>query len=285
MIDPNASETIDGDSTYTITIENMATQIFSDGSNLLRSSDTVGLSVDVQTLSIPISDHDYNGISTTLTAGENLVFGNFCYLKSDGKMWKADADASTTTPCVAMAVATITADADGLFLINGFARDDTWTWTVGGRLYTSTTDGAVTQTAPTGVGDEIQIVGIATHADRVLFNPDGYSINPGTSAKIKTGTYTGDGTTAKAITGVGFTPKYLKIWIHPTSSTTNEIFEKLDQDWADFTVKHWIQAGAEHYSYANQINSLDADGFTVDDNGLNDDPNALGIVYDYLALG
>ena len=56
-------------------------------------------------------------------------------------------------------------------LLQGFARDDTWNWTPGDIIYMSTTDGALTATAPSGTGDQVQVVGIATHADRIYFNP------------------------------------------------------------------------------------------------------------------
>lgn len=120
----------------------------------------------------PSSDHQIVGIKTSdYTAGENLAFGNFCYLKSDGKMWKADADAATTMPVSAMAAATISADSAGDFLTYGWARDDSWNLTVGGIIYASTTSGGITQTAPSGTGDYVQALGIATHADRIYFNP------------------------------------------------------------------------------------------------------------------
>lgn len=119
----------------------------------------------------PSVDHTATGIKASFTAGENLVFGDTCYLKSDGKYWKADADAIATGRATAMAIATISADASGIFLMIGVARDDTWAWTVGGAIYLSTTAGAMTQTAPSGTDDAVQILGIATHADRIYFNP------------------------------------------------------------------------------------------------------------------
>lgn len=119
----------------------------------------------------PGTDQTVSGIIVNMTAGENLTFGSFCYLKSDGKLWKADADAAATMPVTLMATATISAEASGLFLAQGFARDDTWAWTVGGLIYASTTPGALTQTAPSGSADIVQIVGVATHADRMYFNP------------------------------------------------------------------------------------------------------------------
>jgi hypothetical protein len=91
------------------------------------------------------------GEKITATAGENLVFGDSCYLKSDGKWWKTDADAAATMPSTAMAIATISAAASGLFLKSGYARADSrWAgMTVGADIYASQTAGAFTQTAPT----------------------------------------------------------------------------------------------------------------------------------------
>jgi len=108
--------------------------------------------------------------------------------------------------------------------------------------------------------------------------------------RIATGSYTGDGSTGQAITGVGFRPKYVKIWTHPTALSSEYIFEKLDQSWGDWSYYHIdvVPVGAgdhAHRADGSHINSLDADGFTVDDAGADLDPNANGVVYDYLALG
>ena len=122
----------------------------------------------------PSSDHSVSskGI-VSMTVGENVAFGDVLYMKSDGKLWKTDADATTTMPVIAMAIATIAADAAGEVMVgHGFVRDDTWTWTVGGNVYTSLTPGELTQVAPSATGDQVQIVGMATHADRMLFNPN-----------------------------------------------------------------------------------------------------------------
>jgi len=102
-------------------------------------------------------------------------------------------------------------------------------------------------------------------------------------ARVKTGTYTGDGNISQAITGVGFTPKYVKIWIHPTSVGQLPVYEKLDQSWGDYTMEH-AAAGAHDFAIS-YINSLDSDGFTIDDHGIDMHPNKLNQVYDYLAIG
>ena len=103
--------------------------------------------------------------------------------------------------------------------------------------------------------------------------------------RIKTGTYTGDGTTGQAITGIGFQPKYVKIWVRLVSEAEQYIFEKMDDSWGDYCIYESIVAGSEHRSLDNRINSLDADGFTVDDDAGDAHPNANGRVYSYLALG
>lgn len=104
-------------------------------------------------------------------------------------------------------------------------------------------------------------------------------------AKIKTGTYTGDGSTGQAITGIGFTPQFIAIVDHPDSDYGRQIWIKLNQSWADYAVRISGIAGFECYSRTSGINSLDADGFTVDDNGSDDHPNKNGQVYDYIILG
>ncbi len=119
----------------------------------------------------PGSDLSVSGQTISLIAGENLTFGMPVYIKSDGKMWKADANAAGLFPSQFMAAATIAADASGSFLISGIARNDAWSWTVGGAIYLSTTAGTMTQTAPSATDDCIQVLGFATHADRMLFNP------------------------------------------------------------------------------------------------------------------
>jgi len=117
------------------------------------------------------ADHTVSGLTVNMTVGENVVFGDFLYMKSDGKLWKSDADSETTMVVIAMAAASISADAEGIVLLTGFVRDDTYTWTVGDPIYASTTAGAGTQTAPSVSGDQVQKIGIATHADRMLFKP------------------------------------------------------------------------------------------------------------------
>lgn len=122
----------------------------------------------------PAADVTASGLIITLTAAGNVGFGDVCYIASTGKATIVDADAIASSSGIVMALGTISADAAGSFLLHGIARNDAWNWTVGGLIYitvTATTGNTLSQTAPSGTDDVIQIVGVATHADRMFFNP------------------------------------------------------------------------------------------------------------------
>jgi len=133
----------------------------------LTLSDAGKITLDIA----PASDHTATGIQFSATAGEALAYGNVCCLKSDGKYWKIDADAAATMPATVMALATIAEDTAGNFLDYGWARDDSWSWIIGGMVYASTDSGGLTQTAPSGEADNIQIVGKAETATVLKFAP------------------------------------------------------------------------------------------------------------------
>jgi len=122
------------------------------------------------------TDKSISGTLITLTANENQTFGDACYINTDGEAQIADASAIATASAIVMcADATISGDASGNYLLFGTARDDDgWDWTVGGLIYlsiTGTTTNTLTQTAPSSTDEVVQILGIATHADRMIFKP------------------------------------------------------------------------------------------------------------------
>jgi len=118
--------------------------------------------VDVK-LASTMADHGYSGTAKYGTAGENLVFRDIVYLKSDGKWWKTDADAEATSKgIIRMALATIAADADGLLLVKGLIRDDSDSWTQEGvELFLSPTAGNLTETRPSSSGQIVKVLGHA----------------------------------------------------------------------------------------------------------------------------
>lgn len=121
------------------------------------------LELDAETLT-------FDGIKTTLTAGEALTAGNLCYM-TGGKMYKADADAVATSFCFAIATDAIDADSQGVFLLIGIISGFS-SLTVGAPVFLSTTSGGLTQTLPSGSNDVVQVVGIALSATHVYFKPD-----------------------------------------------------------------------------------------------------------------
>jgi len=109
---------------------------------------------------------------------------------------------------------------------------------------------------------------------------------PTAVAHIATGTYTGDGTTSQAITGLGFQPKF--VWI-VQRQTLDGTAINISPFTTDVIVDDNAAGGAIDVKNSqfetNQIISLDADGFTVDDDSTDADPNTNTQVYNYLAIG
>lgn len=117
-----------------------------------------------------LADHEAFGIKGVFDTAETSAFGEVCFINSSGAAELADADAAGESPAVMLSLGA-THPASAQFLMIGFAEDATWNWTVGGKIYLSDTPGAMTQTAPTTTGDVVQVLGVATHADRIWFNP------------------------------------------------------------------------------------------------------------------
>jgi len=126
-------------------------------------------------LSTALADQTAHGFTISGTVGPAATFGYSLYLANTGTYQGCDADAAATMPCRALAIDT-GAGAGKLLLMQGVMRDDSWAWTVGGTLYVSTTTGGLTQTAPSGLGDQVQAVGHAITSTIIYFNPNLYFI-------------------------------------------------------------------------------------------------------------
>lgn len=106
-------------------------------------------------------------------------------------------------------------------------------------------------------------------------------------AQIATGTYTGDGTTSQAITGLGFAPKFVMIAPNAPSEDAYIIFwtfADLVDDMAGGAAAFLLPAQTNSV-FDNRIKSLDSDGFTVSDDGLDAAPNKNAAVYNYICIG
>lgn len=122
-------------------------------------------------LTTPAADVTGTGIPITLTANESHVFGDVCRINATGKAQKALADALINAGAIAICIETIAEGADGEYLVYGVLRKDAWNWTPGGMMFLAVA-GGLTQTAPSGTDEVVQVLGIATHADRILFKPE-----------------------------------------------------------------------------------------------------------------
>lgn len=119
---------------------------------------------------VPTTNQTASGLIVSLTYGESITKGNLLYFKSDGKVYLADANGVSTYPVMGLALATASTGSNNV-LLHGVYTDTSYSFTVGGVVYLSTTAGAVTQTQPAVANDVIQVVGIAIHANRIYFNP------------------------------------------------------------------------------------------------------------------
>jgi hypothetical protein len=117
------------------------------------------------------SNQTVSGIIVSMTYGESINTGDLLYFKSDGKVYKANATGVATCPVMGLALATASSGSNNV-LLHGIYRDDSrYSFAVGGVVYLSTTAGIETQSQPAATDNVIQVVGIATHADRIYFNP------------------------------------------------------------------------------------------------------------------
>lgn len=126
-----------------------------------------------RTLASPAADHTGVGILISLTANEAQAIGDLCYIASDGKAKLAKGDAiANANALVMVSQASIGSGAAGNYMLYGLVRDDSWSWTIGGKIYlsiTGTTGNTLTQTAPTAANNVIQVVGVALTAHIIMF--------------------------------------------------------------------------------------------------------------------
>ena len=119
--------------------------------------------------SILAGNSTYKGeIITAIVDDASTIFGDVLYCAADFHYDRADADADSTMPVVAMAL--VAGAGTNPVLLRGQVCNTTWNWSAG-LIYADTATGKLTQTAPSGSGDQVQIVGFALSADTMYFNP------------------------------------------------------------------------------------------------------------------
>jgi hypothetical protein len=140
---------------------------------VLASQETTLIMADISSLMYDegLADKTGRGLKRSATVDQNTV-GLFGVLKlsADGHYDNAVAASVGSMPCTAMGLGTGTGTKT--LLLDGIARDDTWTWTVGSPLYVSETPGQMTHTPPATASACRQCVGFAMTAKIVRFNPN-----------------------------------------------------------------------------------------------------------------
>lgn len=137
---------------------------------------------------------------------------------------------------------------------------------------------------------DFNIVPAAITADRTLNLPLITGTKTLGTTTLVTGTYTGDGATSQAITGLGVAPVYVRIWQRATATgsanacheTTDTI---IDDNASGMSLAAQTVAGWTAALVTDAIIALGSDGFTVDDAGTDSDPNTNTRVYNFIAIG
>lgn len=140
--------------------------------NNINATGKISLSTQLDVETVIDTNYEYSGETATIKAGDNLAAGNFVYINATGYLLKADADAAVSMPCFGMALDTASPGAQCLILIRGWVFNSGWTLAEGDSVYVSTTAGTLTTTAPSGSGDQVQVIGIGLSEDLMYFNPD-----------------------------------------------------------------------------------------------------------------
>lgn len=166
-----------GHASDTTLARSAAGQVTIEGVQVVTTSNTVTLTKKIIQHTVePGTDDTFTGETMSgLLAGDTIAQWDLVYLDStSGRFEFTDADATATAGPVAIYMATA-AGTDGnalTVLRQGIVRNDGWTWTGAGKpLYVSTTAGGLTETAPSGTGDVVRVVGYTLSDDCIDFRP------------------------------------------------------------------------------------------------------------------
>jgi hypothetical protein len=116
------------------------------------------------------------GPTITMTSTETQAVGDAVMIDSNGKCHLGKADTLANAGAVLLTATAVTNSASTTYLRPGgtLKLASSPSWTVGGMVYLSTvgtTGNTLSQTAPSGASNAIQILGTAIAADTLLFEP------------------------------------------------------------------------------------------------------------------
>jgi len=119
-----------------------------------------------------IDDDDHQGIIMTFTAGSTITQYSPVYLGTDDEVHECDADAIATMPAIGVSLNTsnVTDGNPIEVMLLGLIRNEDWTdfGTNGAPVFVSTSVGDLSNTAPSGDDDVVQIIGHSV-GEKLLF--------------------------------------------------------------------------------------------------------------------
>jgi hypothetical protein len=246
---------------------------------LVTETDTIAGNDNDTTIptSAAVKDYVDNQVSgTTLTFEDDAAVTGSIDL--DAANLKVLGGTNVTTNRTAANEITVNLDAD--ISVTSVTASTAISVANGGTGATSFTDAGVLVGNSTGA---IQATSAGTSGQVLTSN--GAGVDPtfqdlATGAQVTTGSYTGDGNTSQAITGVGFEPKYVHIFGGGGGQQPVETYA----DFIDIDATDGMSIRLAQYANSDIIRSLDSDGFTVGDY-LVSNQNGSGQTYYYLAIG
>lgn len=138
------------------------------------NQDTTGSARNTSVVGAP-SANQSSGMIVGLTSAQTQAIGDVCTIDSTGKATLAKADAIANASAVLIATGAVSGSGANTYLLVGILRlNASASWTKGGLIYlsaTGTTGNTMTQTAPSGANNVIQVLGIALDVGTILFNP------------------------------------------------------------------------------------------------------------------
>ena len=137
----------------------------------LSASSTPSDSLSITTVPTNITT---SGIKVTMTANNEFYFGDVGYINGNGTVNLANATTINTASAIVLCADSSIATTSGVFLMNGMATNNSWSWATGGIIYLSV-NGVVgktlSQSIPSGTNKAVQVLGIATKSNTIYFNP------------------------------------------------------------------------------------------------------------------
>lgn len=111
-----------------------------------------------------------SGLKTRKAANESQVFGDVCYINAGGKAQKALGSGLATSFASLFCLGTVAANALGVYLKNGYVRNDAWNWTPRIPIYLAAA-GGLTQDPPAVLDGVVQVLAIPISATEIDWDP------------------------------------------------------------------------------------------------------------------